>query len=224
MATVTIKSYLAPSKSDKIILFGLMRNFSCAVRFAYQMLVDGENPNDARKKLCAMYDLNSRYASDAVFRAEQVLRLLRTNGNGNDVNFSSALYSRGDRRAKGNLNLRFLCCEDGNLVLRVNISKRKWLYIPVVCVAKMDGSNRWDGFNWQLQRAKAIGEWFPYSVGLKMIHDMILCYVNVDEEYAPKDISLVRQQTFVEYFVCKTHRHEDYEIHEIEEQSEPLVV
>ncbi|WP_236682851.1 IS200/IS605 family accessory protein TnpB-related protein [Thermus filiformis] len=150
-------------EEDKRAVLDLMRRFSSAHRFAYNRLLEGWSRKELKKQdgpLCALFDLNTRYAGDAILKAEMVLSSARERGeNPRKVIFGGRklfldlqkkhnpkllkkrkqewkekrqglLYSRGDKAKGGNLNLR-LEVEKGALWLRVNLGNGTYAYALV---------------------------------------------------------------------------------------------
>ncbi len=147
-------------EGDKRAVLGLMRRFSAAVRFAYNRLLEGKPRKELKRQdgpLCTLFGLNTRYADDAILKAQGVLDSARELGmNPRKVVFGGRrlflslpnkhspkllekrkaewrekrqglLYSRGDKTKGGNLNLR-LEIKDGVLQLRINLGNGHHIY------------------------------------------------------------------------------------------------
>jgi len=150
-------------EEDRQAVLDLMRRFSSAQRFAYNRLLEGRARKKLKKKegpLCTLFRLNTRYADDAVLKAEMTLSSARElNKDPHKVVFGGRklflelqkkhdlkllkkrkrewrerrqglLYARGDKSRGGNLNLR-LEVEKGALWLRVNLGNGTYAYALV---------------------------------------------------------------------------------------------
>nr|BAL53094.1 hypothetical conserved protein [uncultured Deinococcota bacterium] len=72
-----------PSGEDHKAALDLMRRFSAAVRYAYNRLLEGKPREELKRQespLCAFFGLNTRYADDAVLKAQAVLDSARERG------------------------------------------------------------------------------------------------------------------------------------------------
>ncbi|ACX51406.1 transposase [Ammonifex degensii KC4] len=207
------------SEEDRRKVLDLMRRFSSAERYGYRRLLEGWPREELKKHLAQIFQVNTRYADDAVLKASAVLSSCRKRGqNPTKVVFGGRglfeklkkkhlngprreelerewrekrqgnLYSRGDKRKQGNLNLRFVWIK-GELYLRINVGRREWVYARVVRPAKRE-KDKWIGFVWDLYKAERSGEWFPYDVELKLKNGEVYAHVSVDEEFPPAVITL----------------------------------
>ncbi|TFU14570.1 transposase, partial [Thermus tengchongensis] len=74
-----------PDHGDYVATLDLMRRFSSAVRYGYNRLLEGEDRKALKREdgpLCTLFHLNTRYADDALLKAEALLtsqRELREN-------------------------------------------------------------------------------------------------------------------------------------------------
>ena len=72
---ITVSCRLGFDKEeDREKITDLMRKTSSAVRFAYNRLLEGQGKDLIKKQLQEVFKINSRYAGDAVSRAEWVLK------------------------------------------------------------------------------------------------------------------------------------------------------
>ncbi len=72
-----------PSQEDRKALLDLMRRFSSAMRFAYQRLLEGHSREELKREdgpLCQLFRLNTRYADEAILKAQGVLDSARERG------------------------------------------------------------------------------------------------------------------------------------------------
>ncbi|SDF54514.1 transposase, putative, N-terminal domain-containing protein, partial [Thermus arciformis] len=74
---------LFPSEEDHKATLDLMRRFSAAVRYAYNRLPEGKGRDELKRQdgpLCTLFRLNTRYADDAILKAQAVLDSARERG------------------------------------------------------------------------------------------------------------------------------------------------
>ncbi len=72
-----------PSEEDRRATLDLTRRFSAAVRYAYNRLLEGRTREELKRQegpLCTLFRLNTRYAGDAVLKAQAVLDSARERG------------------------------------------------------------------------------------------------------------------------------------------------
>ncbi len=65
-----------PSEEDRRATLDLMRRFSAATRYAYNRLLEGRTREELKRQdgpLCTLFRLNTRYANDAILKAQAVL-------------------------------------------------------------------------------------------------------------------------------------------------------
>ncbi|WP_045246245.1 IS200/IS605 family accessory protein TnpB-related protein [Thermus filiformis] len=150
-------------EEDRQAVLDLMRRFSSAQRFSYNRLLEGGSRKELKKRdgpLCTLFSLNTRYADDAVLKAEMALSSARELGRdprkvvfgGRKLFFDlrkkhdskllkqrkrewrerrqGLLYARGEKAKGGNLNLR-LEVEKGALWLRINLGNGTYAYTLV---------------------------------------------------------------------------------------------
>ncbi|EGD50176.1 transposase [Thermoanaerobacter ethanolicus JW 200] len=71
---IVIQAKLIFSKpQDKQIVLDLMRRWSSCMRFAYKRLLEGYDRNTLKRDLQGTFNLNSRYADDAIMKARSTL-------------------------------------------------------------------------------------------------------------------------------------------------------
>jgi hypothetical protein len=152
---------------------------------------------ELKKMLSQKYGINTRYSDDAIFLAQQTLdSCLQRGQNPKKLVFGSRelfeklkkkhltgkrreklrqeweekrygfLYSRGDKSKEGNLNLR-LVNMNNQWYLRINLGSGEYVWAKVVRSAKREG-DRWISFVWDLTQAEKTGNWFAYTVRLKL--------------------------------------------------------
>ena len=156
---VTICGQLFPSIEHSHKLDSLMRIQSACMRFVFNRLCEDLSYQEIKSKIKERFPLpNQRYLEGGFHRAEVIFKTaqnhvkngtiekpqkiifggknifqMRTSGKISKKRWqqlrNNQLLSRGERREKGNLNLRFVVFE-GTLHLRVNVGTRKWIYIP----------------------------------------------------------------------------------------------
>ncbi|MEM2460917.1 MAG: hypothetical protein QXV20_06630, partial [Candidatus Hadarchaeales archaeon] len=72
-----------PDHGDYVATLDLMRRFSAAMRYGYNRLLEGEDRRALKKEdgpLCTLFRLNTRYADDALLKAEALLTAQRELG------------------------------------------------------------------------------------------------------------------------------------------------
>lgn len=91
------------------------------------------------------------------------------------------LYTRGQKHSKGNLNLRLVKLED-QWYLRINLGDGKYVWAKVIRSAKRK-TDKWVQFISDLEQAEKTGEWFPYTVRLKLRNGKIYAQFSREERY-----------------------------------------
>jgi len=210
---ITVECLLAFDKDeDKEKVLNLMRKFSSMVRFAYKRLMEGVERKELRRLLSKKYEINARYSGDAVFLAQQTLdSCLQRGQNPKKLIFGSRelfeklkerhligkrreklrqkweerrygiLYSRGDKSMKGNLNLRLVDL-DNQWYLRINLGNGEYVWAKVVRNVKRE-KDKWIDFVWDLIQAGRTGNWFPYTVRLKLRNGKIYAQISREEKF-----------------------------------------
>ncbi len=72
-----------PSQEDQKSTLDLMRRFSAALRYAYNRLLEGKPREELKRQdgpLCTLFQLNTRYAGDAILKAQALLDSARERG------------------------------------------------------------------------------------------------------------------------------------------------
>lgn len=162
------------SDSDKNQLEDLIRRFESAKRYAYVRICDGLLILDIEKDVAIKFELNSRWAKDAVSFAKQVYnsalakvkagklenprKLIwggrknlekRQQGEISNEEWKQLrckqLYSRGEKARQGNQNIRIESF-GGVFNLRITLGIRNWLTVLLWIPPKF-----WDQFNCHLQ-------------------------------------------------------------------------
>jgi transposase, putative, N-terminal domain len=218
---ITVECLLAFDKDeDKEKVLNLMRKFSSMVRFAYKRLLEGVERKELKKMLSQKYGINTRYSGDAIFLAQQTLdSCLQRGQNSKKLVFGSRelfeqlkkkhltgkrreklrqkweerrygfLYSRGDKSKEGNLNLRLVNL-NSQWFLRINLGNREYVWAKVVRSAKRE-RDRWIDFVWDLTQAERTGNWFAYTVRLKLKNGKIYAQISKEEKFP--EITITRE-------------------------------
>jgi len=212
---ITIQCQLEfQNTQDKKIVLDLMRRFSSAMRYAYQRLLEGEKRKDLKKQLSKLFSINTRYSDDAILLAQSIISSCKERcQNPKKLIFGSRkvfeqlkknhltgkrrkqlktkwkesrqgnLYSRGDKSKQGNLNLRFERRND-ELYLRINTGDRRYIYVKVIRDVKRK-KDKWIDFMFMLEDTYKNGEWFSYSVRLKVKNGNVYAFISVEEKTPP---------------------------------------
>ncbi len=72
-----------PSEEDRRATLDLTRRFSAALRYAYNRLLEGKPREELKRQdgpLCTLFRLNTRYAGDAILKAQALLDSARERG------------------------------------------------------------------------------------------------------------------------------------------------
>jgi hypothetical protein len=172
------------------------------VRFAYKRLLEGAERKELKKLLSRKYGINTRYSNDAILLAQQALdSCVEREQNPKKLVFGSRelfeqlkkkhltgkrrdelrrkwegrrygiLYSRGDKSLQGNLNLRLVNL-DNQWYLRINLGNGEYVWARVIRSAKRK-TDKWLDFISSIGHAEETGEWFPYTVRLKLRNEKI---------------------------------------------------
>ena len=205
---------------DKEKVLNLMRKFSSMVRFAYKRLLEKMERKELKKVLSKKHGINTRYSDDAIFLAQQALdSCLQRGQNPKKLVFGSRelfeqlkkkhltgkrreklrqkweekrygfLYSRGDKSKEGNLNLRLVNL-DNQWHLRINLGNGEYVWAKVVRSAKRK-KDRWTEFVLDLTQAERTGNWFPYTVRLKLKNGKI--YAQISREENLPEITITKE-------------------------------
>jgi len=209
---VTVECLLAFDKDeDKGRVLTLMRKFSSMVRFAYKRLMERAEKKELKKVLSQKYGINTRYSDDAILLAQQTLEsCIKREQNPKKLVFGSRelfeqlkkkhltgkrretlrqkwaekrydiLYSRGDRTREGNLNLRIVNLNN-EWHLRINLGNGEYVWAKVIRSVKRK-TDKWIDFISNLEHAGRTGEWFPYTVRLKLRNGKIYAQLSREEK------------------------------------------
>ncbi|MFZ8834047.1 MAG: IS200/IS605 family accessory protein TnpB-related protein [Candidatus Caldipriscus sp.] len=162
--------------------------------------------------LSQKYGINTRYSDDAIFLAQQTLDSCVERGqNPKKIVFGSRelfeklkkkhltgkrreklrqeweerrygiLYSRGDKSKGGNLNLRFVNLNN-QWHLRINLGSGEYVWAKVVRSAKRK-RDMWIDFVWDLTQAERTGNWFAYTVRLRLKNRKIYAQISKEEKF-----------------------------------------
>ncbi len=210
---VTVECLLLfDTDEDKKKVLDLMRKFSSMVRFAYRRMLEKMEEKELGKLLSNKYVINTRYSDGAILLAQQALdSCLERKQNPKKLIFGSRelfeqlkkrhmtgqrceklrqkweerrygiLYTRGQKHSKGNLNLRLVKLED-QWYLRINLGDGKYVWAKVIRSAKRK-TDKWVQFISDLEQAEKTGEWFPYTVRLKLRNGKIYAQFSREERY-----------------------------------------
>jgi IS605 OrfB family transposase len=189
------------------------------VRFAYKRLLEGAERKELKKLLSRKYGINTRYASDAILLAQQTLdSCIEREQNPKKLVFGSReifeqlkkkhltgksreklrqkweerrygiLYSRGDKSLQGNLNLRLVNMDD-RWHLRINLGNGEYVWARVIRSAKRK-TDKWLDFISSIGHAEKTGDWFPYTVRLKIRNGKI--YAQFSKEEKLPEVSITK--------------------------------
>jgi len=210
---ITVECLLAFDKDeDKGRVLTLMRKFSSMVRFSYKRLMEGAERKELKKLLSRKYGINARYSDGAILLAQQALESCVERGqNPKKLVFGSrelfeklkkkhltgkrgdelrqkweerrygVLYSRGEKSKEGNLNLRLVNLNN-QWCLRVNLGNGEYVWAKVIRSAKRK-TDKWIGFISSLEQAEKTGDWFPYTVRLKLRNGKIYAQFSREEKF-----------------------------------------
>jgi len=217
---VTVECLLVFDKDeDKGRVLTLMRKFSSMVRFAYKRLMERAERKELKKLLSRKYGINTRYSDDAILLAQQTLEsCIEREQNPKKIVFGSRelfeqlkkkhlagkrretlrqkweerrygiLYSRGDKSREGNLNLRLVNLNN-QWCLRVNLGNGEYVWATVIRSAKRK-TDKWLDFISSIEHAAKTGDWFPYTVRLKLRNGKI--YAQFSKEEKLPEVSIAK--------------------------------
>ena len=209
---ITVECLLAFDKDEnKGRVLTLMRKFSAMVRFAYKRLMEGAERKELKKLLSRKYGINTRYSDDAILLAQQTLKsCLERKQNPKKLVFGSrelfeqlkkkhligksreklrqkweerrygVLYSRGEKSKEGNLNLR-LANLNNQWYLRINLGNGEYVWAKVIRSAKRK-TDKWISFISSIEHAEKTGDWFPYTVRLKLRNGKVYAQFSREEK------------------------------------------
>jgi len=127
------------------------------------------------------------------YRKEELKAKWRESRQGN-------LYSRGDKSKQGNLNLRIERLDNGGvyngeidngvividneLYLRINTGNKQYIYAKIIRSVKRE-KDKWISLMFMLEQEHYTGEYFPYSVRLKLKNGKVYAFVSIEEKLPP---------------------------------------
>jgi len=200
-----------PDHGDYVATLDLMRRFSAAMRYGYNRLLEGEDRKALKKEdgpLCTLFRLNTRYADDALLKAEALLTAQRELGeNPRKVVFGGRklladlarlkrsnlpLYERKKaewrERRKGTLYARGDRSKGGNLNLRLVVREGSlWLRV-----------NLGDRYAWALVKTShprlqallsRVYAHEPYNVELSLREGRVYALFSWEEELPPLSLT-----------------------------------
>ncbi|MGC8720328.1 MAG: IS200/IS605 family accessory protein TnpB-related protein, partial [Thermodesulforhabdaceae bacterium] len=209
------------SEKDREQLRELMRRFSSCYRYAYNRLLEGKDRKELKKHLQKVFNLNSRYCDDAIFKAQSLIKLCVEKGkNPEKVTFGGRklfeklkkkhingeerekLKRKWDERRKGFLYSRGDKAKKGNLntriefekeklILRINTGDRIWIRANIKRTVTRQ-KDRWINFTADLIRAERTKEYFPYSVELRTINGEFYAFISHEEKISEPEITKER--------------------------------
>jgi IS605 OrfB family transposase len=91
------------------------------------------------------------------------------------------LFARGEKAAKGNLNLRLVNL-NGRWHLRINLGNGKYVLAGVIRSAKRK-TDKWVSFISDIEQAEKTGKWFPYTVRMKLRNGKIYAHFSREEKF-----------------------------------------
>ena len=68
--------------------------------------------------------------------------------------------------------------------MRINTGDRQYIYAKVIRSVKRE-KDKWIDFMLMLLNAKESGNWFPYSVRLKLKNGKVYAFISVEEKSPP---------------------------------------
>jgi IS605 OrfB family transposase len=90
------------------------------------------------------------------------------------------LQSRGDKSKEGNLNLRLVNLK-GEWRLRINLGNGEYVWAKVIRSAKRK-TDKWISFISSIEHAEKTGDWFPYTVRLKLRNGKVYAQFSREEK------------------------------------------
>jgi IS605 OrfB family transposase len=180
--------------------------------------MEGAERKEMKKILPQKYRINTRYSDDAILMAKQTLEsCLEREQNPKKLVFGSrelfeklkkkhltgkrreelrqkweerrygSLYSRGDKSKEGNLNLR-LVNRNNEWYLRINLGNGEYAWARVLRLAKRK-TDKWIRFISDIKQAEKTGDWFPYTVRLKLRNGKIYAQFSRAEQFPEMTIT-----------------------------------
>jgi len=210
---LTVECLLAFDKDeDKERVLSTMRKFSSMIRFAYKRLMDGAERKELKRLLSRKYGINTRYSDDAILLAKQNLEsCIEREQNPKKLVFGSRklfeqlkkkhltgkrrdtlrqkweerrygiLCSRGDKSREGNLNLRLVNLDD-QWHLRINLGDGEYVWAKVTRSVKRK-TDKWIDFISNIEHVEKTGDWFPYTVRLRLRNGKIYAQFSKEDKF-----------------------------------------
>lgn len=216
---ITLECKLAfENKEEKEKVLSLMRGFSSAQRYAYKRLLAGEGRNELKKQIPGLFGINTRYADDAILKAQAIITSCRERGqNPRKVVFGGrALFEKlrshhisekkrirykrewrekrqGSLYSRGDRSRRGnlnlrFLFEDERLTLRINTGNRDYVVVRVIRSVSRK-KDKWIDFLCRLFVAEMRNEYFPYTVELKLKGGEVYAFVRYEEPIPPKTLT-----------------------------------
>ncbi|RUM60630.1 MAG: transposase, partial [Persephonella sp.] len=213
------------NERDKQKLIDLMREFSSCYRYAYNRLIEGHKRKDLKKHLQKVFNLNSRYCDDAIFKAQSLINSCKERGqNPKKVIFGGRklfeklkkkhingiqkekLQQKWEERRKGSLYSRGdkskkgnlntrIIFEEDSLKLRINTGERNWIVANIKRKVNRE-NDKWIQFIARLLEAEKTGKYFPYSVEIRQINGEIYAFISFEEEI-PKEAIITKEEGII---------------------------
>jgi len=109
-------------------------------------------------------------------------------GNNATLLIWGTLIFRGDKSKQGNVNIRLVNLNN-KWYLRVNLGNGKYVWAMVIRPAKRK-TDKWVGFISDIEHAAKTGDWFPYTVRLKLRNGKI--YAQFSKEEKLPEVSITK--------------------------------
>ncbi|RUM48781.1 MAG: transposase [Hydrogenothermus sp.] len=199
------------NEKDRQELQKLTRRFSSCLRYAYNRLIEGHKRKELKKHLQKVFNLNSRYCDDAIFKAQSLINSCLERGqNPKKVIFGGRklfeklkkkhingeqrekLKQKWEERRRGCLYSRGDKSKKGNLntriipekdglKLRINSGKRNWIKANIKRTVNRE-NDKWIEFITKLIEAEKTREYFPYSVEIRQINGSLYAFISFEEQ------------------------------------------
>jgi IS605 OrfB family transposase len=113
------------------------------------------------------------------------------------------LYSRGDKSREGNLNLRLVNLNN-QWYLRINLGDGEYVWASVIRSAKRK-TDKWIDFISSLEHTEKTGEWFPYTVRIKLRNGKI--YAQFSREEKLPEVTITKDNGVIGIDINAYHFH-----------------